>query len=225
MKFNLQKGIVTPIIVALIALLVAGGGAFYYSGKEKKEKKVEKEMMDDGHAMSDEHMKEHGMDHGDESDPEHMKKEMVEGESMMKKEDVMMGGGKAMSFSHTGKLLAGSASPLLDFNKADYDRALTSGKPILLYFYASWCPLCKTETANALYLAFNDLKDEKVIGFRVNYKDSDTDKDEGAIAKQFGVGYQHTKVILKNGKQVLKSPESWDKARYLKEIQEVSSEN
>ena len=45
-----------------------------------------------------------------------------------------------------------------------------------------------------------------------------TDADEKNLAREFGVAYQHTKVLLKNGKRILKSPETWDKARYLKEI-------
>jgi len=32
------------------------------------------------------------------------------------------------------------------------------------------------------------------------------------------VGYQHTKVFLKNGKRILKAPDSWDKDRYMFEI-------
>jgi thiol-disulfide isomerase/thioredoxin len=123
--------------------------------------------------------------------------------------------------NYTGSILAGNSSPLLDFKKADYDKALVSGKPVLLYFYASWCPICKTETRDALYPAFNELTSDGVVGFRVNYKDGDTDSDETALARQFGVTYQHTKVILKNSEQVLKSGESWDKSRYLTEINKI----
>src|SRR3989338_5944197 len=44
-----------------------------------------------------------------------------------------------------GKVLAGSTTAYLDFNKADYDQALKGGKIILLNFYATWCPLCQSE--------------------------------------------------------------------------------
>lgn len=66
--------------------------------------------------------------------------------------------------------------------------------------------------------AFDELTSDRVIGFRVNYKDNQTDTDEQNLAREFGVPYQHTKVFLKNGKQILKAPDGWDKARYITEI-------
>jgi thiol-disulfide isomerase/thioredoxin len=101
--------------------------------------------------------------------------------------------------------------------KADYDKALASGKLVTLYFYADWCPLCRAEFPK-MESAFNSLMTDGVIGFRVNFKDNFTDADETALAKQFGVAYQHTKVFLKGGSQTLKSPESWNEARYVAEI-------
>ena len=65
---------------------------------------------------------------------------------------------------------------------------------------------------------FNELTTDKVIGFRVNYNDDQTDNDEKNLAKQFGVAYQHTKVFVKNGQRILKSPEGWDYKRYDTEI-------
>ncbi len=138
--------------------------------------------------------------------------EKKEKESVMKKEDgVMMA-------KYTGVVLAGKSAPILDYNKADYDVAIASDKLVVLYFSANWCPICKEEVANALYPAFNELNTDKVVGFRVSYKDSETDSDEKALAVQYGIPYQHTKVFVMNGKQILKAPDGWDKARYLTEI-------
>jgi thiol-disulfide isomerase/thioredoxin len=123
----------------------------------------------------------------------------------------------------TGNVLAGSVTPLLDFNKADYDKALKDKKLVVLYFYANWCPTCKAETANALYPAFNKLNNSDVIGFRVNYNDDQTDSNEKDLAREFGVAYQHTKVFLDNGQRILKSPESWNTERYLSEINKISN--
>lgn len=122
---------------------------------------------------------------------------------------------------YSSQVLAGKTSLLLDFTKADYEKALQSEKIVLFYFYANWCPICRVEVPNELYPAFNILTTDKVIGFRVNYNDSDTDEDEKALAKQFGITYQHSKVILKDGKEVVKSLDQWDKAQYLKEINAV----
>jgi len=89
-----------------------------------------------------------------------------------------------------------------------------------LYFYANWCPICKREQVDT-FAAFNELNDQNLIGFRVNYKDGDDDADEKALAQQYGIAYQHTKVILKDGKQIGKWPDSWNKQRYLDELAKI----
>lgn len=117
----------------------------------------------------------------------------------------------------SGKVLAGNSALFLEFNKADYDKALSEDKIILLDFYANWCPICRGE-APAIHEGFNNLTTDKVIGFRVNFKDSDTDKDEEQLAKDFKIPYQHTKVILKNGQEFSRSTDSWTKQTFDKEI-------
>jgi thiol-disulfide isomerase/thioredoxin len=123
--------------------------------------------------------------------------------------------------TYTGTVIAGTSAPLLDFNKADYDTATQTNKLIVLYFYANWCPICKVETAQALYPAFNELDSNRVVGFRVNFNDSETDSAEKALAGEYGVPYQHTKVFVKNGEVLLNSPGEWTKDRYLTEINKV----
>ena len=140
---------------------------------------------------------------------------MKAGEMM---EEKVMANKRDMVSEYKGKVLAGTEkTKYLEFSKADYDRALSENKKILLYFYASWCPICKKEQPET-FAAFNELNDPDLIGFRVNYKDGDDDPDEKALAQQFGVAYQHTKVILKDGKQIAKYPDSWGKQRYLDEL-------
>src|SRR3989338_415986 len=144
-----------------------------------------------------------------------------EGNAMEKSGETLQKEGEVMEkSSYTGKVLAGATSKYLEFNKGDYDKALGENKKILLYFYANWCPICKREQVDT-FAAFNELNDPSIVGFRVNYKDSDDDADERALAQQFGVAYQHTKVILKGGKQVAKFPDSWNRQRYLDELAKV----
>lgn len=121
---------------------------------------------------------------------------------------------------YSGKVLAGNSSSFLEFNKDDYEKALVSGKIIFLDFYANWCPICRDEAPN-LKAGFDSLTTDKIVGFRVNYNDSETDEDEKALASQFKIPYQHTKVIIKNGKEVGKSIESWDEETFLKTIKEA----
>lgn len=141
-----------------------------------------------------------------------------EGEVMMKDGGAMMEKEGEAMMVYKGNKIAGDKAVVLEFNKADYDAAIAGDKLVVLYFYANWCPTCKEETANAFYPAFNELTTGEVIGFRINYKDSDTDSDEKALAVKYGIPYQHTKVFVKNGKQILKAPDSWSKMRYLEEI-------
>jgi len=122
-----------------------------------------------------------------------------------------------MTVIYTGTVLAGSLSPLLEYNDTDYKMAIASDKLVVLYFYANWCPICKAEFPK-MQAVFDGLKSDDVVGFRVNYNDSDTILSEKALAKEFGVAYQHTKVFVKGGQRVLKSPEGWDETRYLSEI-------
>ncbi len=127
------------------------------------------------------------------------------------------GGLDAGPIQFSGTVLAGSKAKLIEFNKADYDKAVVSGNLVVLYFYANWCPICKAEFPK-MQAAFNELSSDRVVAFRVNFKDNETSAEEEALARQFGVPYQHTKVFLKGGKQVLKAPDSWDTERYISEI-------
>ena len=209
-----QKGFAMPVIIAIVAVVLVLGGVVYYANQSRtqEDKMTQEEAMMEQKAM-------------EEKEAMEQKEEDVmmekEGEAMMEKEEgAMMDNGETM-MKYSGAVLAGTSAPVLDFNKTDYDAAIASDKLVVLYFYANWCPICKEETKNSLYPAFSELTTDRVVGIRVNYKDSDTDKDEEALARQYGIAYQHTKVFVKNGKQVLKAPDSWDKARYLTEINKV----
>ncbi len=125
--------------------------------------------------------------------------------------------GKILKDEYSGTLLAGASSPYYEFNQEDYDKALQSGKLIFLDFYANWCPICRAESPE-IQAGFDSLATDKVIGFRVNYNDTETDEPEKQLAKKFGVTYQHTKVILKNGTEVLKKLEQWDRNELIKQI-------
>ncbi len=189
---NATKNQITITVVAVL-LIIAGIYAFSNSGdKVEKDSIMKKDdtMIKEEGAMMDK--KEDG--------------------AMVEKED------GAMMAKYMGTVLAGKSAPLLEFNKADYDAAIASDKLVVLYFYANWCPLCKEEVSNALIPAFNELTTDKVVGIRINYKDNDTDSEEKALAVKYGIPYQHTKVFVKNGKQILKAPDSWNKTRYFDEI-------
>ena len=129
---------------------------------------------------------------------------VMEADDTIRQEDKMMDDA-AEPISYSGARLAGAASPLLDFNQADYDAAIAAGKTVFLYFYANWCPTCAAEQPH-LTGAFNELARNDVVGFRVNYRDDQTDASEVALARQHGVAYQHTKVVIKEARWCLNHP-------------------
>ena len=158
------------------------------------------------------------------SSQEKKAKKALEDKKAMEAKDTMKKGNASLTketkeglFMSKGILLAGKKTPFIEFNKADYDQAILENRTILLYFYANWCPICRFEEP-AAKKAFDELNNPNVVGFRVNYRDSDTDKDEENLAKEFGITYQHTKVIIKNNQKILKNGESWDKQRYIDEV-------
>lgn len=83
-----------------------------------------------------------------------------------------------------------SASTYQPFTKAAYDAAKASGNPIFLFFYANWCPTCREQDPRLQRVLPTHMGG--VVGFRVNFNDTETDADEKALAKEFGVTYQHT---------------------------------
>ncbi|MBI2613768.1 MAG: thioredoxin family protein [Candidatus Levybacteria bacterium] len=123
---------------------------------------------------------------------------------------------------YSGRVLAGGYSPFLEFNKDDYEKALKSEKIILLDFYANWCPICRAEEPG-IFDGFNSLTTDRIIGFRVNFNDSETDEDEKKLAKDFNVPYQHTKIFLRNGQEISRSVDQWSKERFLEEISNYSN--
>lgn len=210
-----EQGIAMPAVIALIALVLVAGGVIYFQSnrpdevmekdgqpaKNSSEENLGGQVMEEDSMMSEDNME------GDE--------QMMDEDDSMMEDEMMMEGDLSIS----GKVIAGTSAKLVEFNQADYEAALKTDKLVVLYYYANWCPVCREETQNALYPAFDELGNDNVIGFRVNYNDNETDNNEKDLAREHGVAYQHTKVFVKNGERILKSPESWDKDRYFDEIE------
>jgi thiol-disulfide isomerase/thioredoxin len=120
-----------------------------------------------------------------------------------------------------GKVLAGKQAKYIEFNTRDFEKAKELDKIIFLDFYANWCPECRSEAPNLLQ-GFNNLNSDSVVGFRVNYKDSDTSEDEKNLAKDLGITYQHTKVILRNGQEVFRTQDTWSKSDLVNTLLQIN---
>jgi len=107
-----------------------------------------------------------------------------------------------------------------EFSMAGYTNAVKTGKVAVLYYYADWCPVCQAEFP-VFQEAVRELNESRVVAYRVNYNDSDTDAEEKAAAKTFQVGSQHTLVVVKSGTLAFKgSTAGWAKDDYLARIRE-----
>lgn len=74
---------------------------------------------------------------------------------------------------------------------------------VVLYFFANWCPTCIP--ADKEFKADEAKIPDGVTVIRVNYNDPDTDNNEKALSKKYGVTYQHTFVqIDEKGNEVTK---------------------
>jgi hypothetical protein len=116
-----------------------------------------------------------------------------------------------------GQILAGKESPYIDFNNDDYIEATDDGKIILLYFYATWSTQSVSDQRK-IYDVFDGLTSPEIIGFRVNFNDDNTDAVEKQLATDFKVESAQTKIILKDGKVLQQSTNSWDKSTYLAQL-------
>ena len=84
-----------------------------------------------------------------------------------------------------------------DYSSAKFQAARNAGKIIFLEFASETCPICQAQEPQ-IKMAFAELNNPKIVGFKVNY---DTEK---TMNQQYGVTYQHTHIILDENGNVLK---------------------
>ncbi len=122
--------------------------------------------------------------------------------AMKAKEDAAMKKDNAAMKKTDDKMMDKSPSiGYVVYSKAAFDQA--ANKRRVLYFYASWCPICRP--ADADFKKNSSKIPEDMLVIRVNYNDPDTDQEEKDLAKKYGITYQHTFVqIDAQGKEITK---------------------
>lgn len=228
MSMNVQKGFASSVVIGIVALLVIGGGAWVIVKGNKAPKEVPLSAVleeADGLMEAEDTSMKSGTDAMDSSDGALMMKSDSEARMETKDEVSPREKGSGMAtgkrtFEATGTVLAGSTNaPLLTFNQADYEAALAAGNTVLLWYYADWCPTCKAEQEQII-AAFNAFNGTGIVGFRVNINDNNTDENEIATARKFGVSFRHTKVAVvgEGQERIFKTTEVWNKDHYATQL-------
>ncbi|MFY9314673.1 MAG: thioredoxin family protein [Burkholderiales bacterium] len=92
----------------------------------------------------------------------------------------------------------GAAAGEQPYDKAAFDRAIAEGRPVIVDFYADWCPTCKTQKPIVLEL----MRDAKMKDVTLFVADFDKEKE---LKKALRVSQQSTFVVFKGGKEVARS--------------------
>lgn len=184
------------ILIAVLLLIIAAGVYWWYQSQptSAKNEKDEVELTTTTDALVEKNLT-----------------ITEEGESML---------GETTELVYQGKKLAGQESPFLEFTPEDYAAAKLSDKLLVLFFYTNWLPASQTEAA-AAEDAFDELANPKVIGFRINFEDNETSEAERALATELSVTNQQNKIFVRGGSVISQTADSWDKARFLTEINQV----
>ena len=154
LKVRLQYGFSIIPVLIVIAVVAVVSGAFFYFNSELAD--VEKASMPTATSQSLSNIE---IEVGTEEN------RPVSGGAGEKNMESKMGEVTITDFNYKGKVLTGSKSPLLEFDKSDYDVVLGTDKLVILYFYANWCPICKAEFPK-MEQAFNELASDKAIGLK-----------------------------------------------------------
>jgi thioredoxin 1 len=93
-----------------------------------------------------------------------------------------------------------------NFDKAVFDKLIAEGKPVVVDFYAPWCPTCKTQETILKELA-TDPTLKTITVLRADY---DYDSD---AKKALRVNRQSTFVVFKGGREIARSTGQTNKQR------------
>lgn len=94
----------------------------------------------------------------------------------------------------------------VEYSETAFQSALSSGKPVLLEFHASWCPTCKLQVKSLEAV----MKEPENADLTVFAADFDT---SAALLKTYKATTQGTLILFRGGKEVARSVGETDEAK------------
>ena len=89
-----------------------------------------------------------------------------------------------------------SLSNYVDYSTEAFQESINSGKVVLLYFTANWCPTCRAQEPINVNLFKKLQGDSEIVAYKAHILDDETTQEEEALAKEHGVRLQHSFVLL-----------------------------
>lgn len=120
----------------------------------------------------------------------------------------------AMDFYHSSSMPKGVAPAIsgmtLEGDMVDVIEMSKSGQPVIVYFWATWCPVCKfvsptvswfSDSHEVVTVALSSGRDERVKQFvkAKDYKFSVLNDTSGDISREWNISVTPTIVIIKDG--------------------------
>jgi hypothetical protein len=115
------------------------------------------------------------------------------------------------------EILAGLYSQYVIFTQEGFENAIADKKIIFLEFYSEW-DTDSIKQEPEIIEAFDALKRTDVVGFRVNYRDTQTDSYEESLAQKYSINNSISKIILKDNKKVSYFPYDWTRYQIINEL-------
>ena len=91
------------------------------------------------------------------------------------------------------------------FSAQEFENLRQQGSPLLVYVHADWCPTCVRQESILSELLVSD-KYKPIRVLRVDF-----DRQKSAV-ENFGVRYQSTLIVFRDGKEVGRSTADVDKS-------------
>lgn len=104
----------------------------------------------------------------------------------------------AFAFATVALAAQVAAAGEVPYDKAQFEQLKAEGKPIVVDFFATWCPTCKAQKPSVQAIA----ADPAFKSLTIFLADYDNEK---ALKKELNITQQSTFVVFKGGKEVARS--------------------